>query len=94
MEEMKLSEIVPSAIKVEPKLLNLSCIYLPAKHPYTTAKWYSEIFGLETADFTPLDPSADLVVLNFSKDIPGGGSIFFVQSNDNISMNFVPSKGY
>lgn len=90
-----MSEIVmPSTTKSEPKLLNLSCVYLPAKHPYTTAKWYSEIFSLEAADFAPLDPNADLVVLNFSKDIPGGGSIFFVQSNDKFSMNFNNIEGY
>lgn len=83
-----------SATKLEPKLLNLSCIYLPAKHPYTTAKWYSEIFDLETADFAPLDPNANLVVLNISNDIPGGGTIFFVQSNDKFSMNFNNIEGY
>ncbi|WP_308639789.1 VOC family protein [Paenibacillus silvisoli] len=85
---------MPTEAKTEPKLRNLSCIYLPAKHPYTTAKWYSEIFDLEAADFAPLDPHSDLVVLNISKDIPGGGSIFFVQSNDKFSMNFNNIEGY
>jgi hypothetical protein len=77
-----------------PKLLNLSCIYLPAKHPYTTAKWYIDLFDMEAADFAPLDPHADLVVLHMSDDIPGGGSIFFVQSNDKFSMNFNNIHGY
>lgn len=86
--------IVPGATKKEPKLLNIACIYLPAKHPYSTAKWYSDIFGLEAADFAPLDPNADLVVLKLSDDIPGGGSIFFVQSNDKFSMNFNNMDGY
>ncbi|WP_158301729.1 VOC family protein [Paenibacillus mesophilus] len=77
-----------------PKLLNLPCIYLPAKHPYTTAKWYAELFDMEAADFAPLDPHADLVVLKMSDDIPGGASIFFVQSNDKFSMNFNNIRGH
>lgn len=68
--------VTATASTLQPKLLNLACVYLPAKHPYTTAKWYSEIFDLEAADFAPLDPNANLVVLNISKDIPGGGTIF------------------
>jgi predicted enzyme related to lactoylglutathione lyase len=77
--------------KIEPKLLGILCLYLPAKNPYTTAKWYSELFGLEAASMAPLEPNAGMVVLAPPN---GGPELFFIQSDDTLTLNFNNSDGY
>jgi predicted enzyme related to lactoylglutathione lyase len=76
--------------KSEPKLLNVMVLYLPTKNPYTTAKWYQNIFDLNADEINPPDPNKDLAVLN----LLDAGALFFVKSNDNPSLDFYNIEGH
>jgi hypothetical protein len=77
--------------KTQPFIMDLMTLYLPAKDPYLTAKWYVDIFGFDpNASHSPLEPGAGSVVL----ETASGLELFFIKSEDNLSMNFNNSEGY
>ncbi|AZN41152.1 VOC family protein [Paenibacillus albus] len=78
--------------KTKPFIMDLMTLYLPAKDPYLTAKWYVDIFGFDpnVSDHSPLKPDADLVVL----ETASGLSLFFIKSNDSLPLHFNNSEGY
>lgn len=78
--------------RTEPYIMDLMTLYLPAKDPYITAKWYVDIFGFDpnASRHSPLQPGTDLVVLHTAS----GLTLFFVQSDDKLSMSFTNKDGY
>jgi len=67
-------------------------LYLPAQDPYVTAKWYVDVFGFDpnASSHSPLQPDAGLVVLHTAS----GLTLFFIQSEDKLSLSFNNNEGY
>lgn len=78
--------------KTQPALMDVMTLYLPAKDPYLTAKWYVDVFGFDpnASHHSPLVPGAGSVVLHTAT----GLELFFIQSEDKLTMNFNNSEGY
>jgi len=78
--------------RTQPYILDLMTLYLPAKDPYLTAKWYVDVFGFDpnASGHSPLQPNADLVVLHTAS----GLTLFFIRSEDQLPLSFDNSDGY
>jgi len=77
--------------KKTPALMDVMTLYLPAKDPYITAKWYVDVFGFDlNASHSPLEPGAGSVVLNTAT----GLELFFIKSEDKLIMDFHNNEGY
>ncbi|PWW00905.1 catechol 2,3-dioxygenase-like lactoylglutathione lyase family enzyme [Paenibacillus cellulosilyticus] len=78
--------------KKQPFLMDLMTLYLPAKDPYTTAKWYVDIFGFDpnASHHSPLQEGAGLVVLHTASDL----TLFFVRSEDKLPLSFNNDEGH
>jgi|GEM_PF-1107189 Lactoylglutathione lyase and related lyases len=78
--------------KKQPYLMDLMTLYLPAKDPYATAKWYVDIFGFDpnASQHSPLQEGEGLVVLHTASDL----TLFFVRSEDKLPLSFNNNEGY
>lgn len=78
--------------KTQPCLMDVMTLYLPAKDPYLTAKWYVDIFGFDpnASSHSPLKLGAGSVVLITAS----GLELFFIESDDKLPLNFNNREGY
>lgn len=78
--------------RTQPYIIDLMTLYLPAKDPYLTAKWYVDVFGFDpnASTYSPLQPNKDQVVLHTAS----GLTLFFIQSEDKLSLSFNNKDGY
>ncbi|MBP1989668.1 VOC family protein [Paenibacillus eucommiae] len=70
----------------EPKLIDASTLYLPAKNPYETAKFYCEVFDLDpnSSTHSKLKEGAGMVVLKTKYQF----AFFFIISDDIMRTDF------
>lgn len=77
--------------KTQPAIMDVMTLYLPAKNPYLTAKWYVDIFGFDPkGSHSPVEPGSGAVVLITAT----GLELFFIKSEDRLKMDFNNCDGY